>query len=830
MIRLFTSILVILSLFTAMLSAQTISFQGTNAKTNAGVTIDSIRIYDITTNKDTTIRKTNTFDLNSLYADVDENEMISKFMVKVSPTMIDDKNTTIKLNVELGMPSPVNIYVSDSTGHIVSSYRNFLTEGLHEFTFRPVELSIGAYYIIVSDGRHSKTIKLINMASGHGSTGEITYWSGFTGNKSSKILIKAGDSYNFTGYANGYEPSHLDNQKADGGENFELIFTPKDNNKFNKNCIIPLLYKHIKDSDGSSFGSNQDCVFSFEPNDSLHFYIASDTDAVSVSGHYSINSGKVNLVITDQYFPINVTVTIDTSKDQITLPFNVISDKNGSSTWQKVRLEPEAYMLFLFNAITLDETGQTKKQTEKRVVDWGNSVKDNDPGTTIETITAEEPSVKVIYTDGGTVKLLFYTKNIQVKKQTFTVGPFASDPRTHLKVASPKNNQFDPVEKTALFISPWDGQAFPAWKGSGENMSVDYSDMSDTFSQYDSLDVLEKNMIKNGYKTIMLKDKNASVVKIIDAFLPGNGKASSPGMVYWSSHGDREGNVSTGTYWMIKSEREAIRKEIDAKYPDIWFYGGGTGDEYKTKVFSIQYWNMGWRPNKQVKNVFVTPLFWKWLKEKGADFSTSYVHLGACSVDANPEVRETIKAKVFLGYNITVPEDFCGATQRYFQELMSRPSVSAEEAYYNMLRLVTTGKMIYAEDKLLSGNMPTDTEDWYLAKAWGCDGTDIISYQEGGWWNSDNINGGNVWYLLWASRWSQDVQKGWQALLDCWDACWQYGDTGGLANPGCNNMAPGPVPSAQEVAYTGYLLKGEMTITPPGTILKMPRFTLNDSK
>jgi hypothetical protein len=43
-------------------------------------------------------------------------------------------------------------------------------------------------------------------------------------------------------------------------------------------------------------------------------------------------------------------------------------------------------------------------------------------------------------------------------------------------------------------------------------------------------------------------------------------------------------------------------------------------------------------------------------------------------------------------------------------------------------------------------------------------------------------------------------------------------------------MSPGAAPFDIEVAYAGYLLKGELTISPSGQIKLVPRFTLKDGE
>jgi hypothetical protein len=821
-------VLLIMAMFPlSNIFSQNITFSGKNAKTNASVSIDSIRIFNLTIGKDTLLKKTNIFDLNSLVLGVDDKEVSYNFNVISKNNIIDDLNNSIKFEISLEIESNIKILVVNNLGQVFIDYSSYLSLGNHSYSFVSNELIPGVYFIVVKNGSNSKAIKFVNLLSGLQNIGTINYDS-FQENR--KMVIKPGDEFNFTAYSNGFEPDNLNNKTANGGENFEFSFQPKDNAKFNKYCLIPLLYQHIKDSDGSKFYDNTDCVFAFEPNDSLHLYIGSDTDAVSVSGKYSISNSKVNFVITGDYFPLNITATIDTSLDQITLPFNVLSAKNGNSIWKKVRLKPNLYMQVLFKMIAIDETVKPNETVTQRVVDWANSVKDNNPQNDIEVISLKEPNIKIIYKGGSTEKIILYQKNIIKPPVSLTTGSLASDPRTHLNVAKPKISDYDPLEKTSLFIGPWDGISFPTLtKNKDGQWAPNYEKMSSMIGRFDKLDDMAKSMTDIGYSAKVIRNADAGLIGLIENLLPGNGRAVSPGFIYFSTHGNEDGELSTGDFLYSEKDVNDLITELNTKYPDFLSYAGGVKDFYKVLTFYETVY--GWRVNKPIKNILIRPMFWKWLKEKGANFSRSLVHLSACDVGNSTELIDNISARSIFVYQHTVPEDFSAAVERYLIKTLSRPSHSAEEAFYNIKRIILNKQMILTEDNIFNGiPLPTNKNDNYAPVAWYFDGSENSLYSTSGWLNSENINGGDVWYLLWASRWSQNVDKGWQALIDCWNSCWSQGKTGGLANPGCENMSPGKAPFANEVAYTGFLLKGEYAIPPTGKINNVPRFTLKDGE
>lgn len=805
---------------------QNISFSGKDIKTNKSVKIDSIYVYDITLNKDTTIKNATSFDINSIILGIKENEISKNFELKIKNNLINSSNINTTFTIQNESPGNFTISLFNQLGEKISEFSNYFETGIQSFMLQGNQLPIGIYFLNVTNNLTNTTVKLINLQQGTSNKCEIH----FLGSQVTPKVKMAGDEFNFTGYSNGYEPSNINNVTPEGGEDYSFDFTPKESGPFTKNHIIPLLYRHVKDSDGSTFAAGTDGVFCFEPNNIMHLYVGSDKEAASVAGEYSIENNKLHIVITDEYFPVDKIFPADTSAKTITMPFKVFSEGQGTSTWEKVRLEPEALMLFFFKAIALDETGQTTKDIETRIEDLGNSIKDNDPESGIITVSVIMPSMTIVYDKKEQSKLMFYSKNRKTETKTLKIGALASDPRTHLNCESPKNNEFDPMEKTALLFGPFDKFSFPAWiEDASGKWSINYDEMEQTFGQFDSLDVMKKKLQDIGYSTVVLRASQAGVIELIDNLLPGNGRATSPGMIYLSTHGFADGTIATGNWWINQPDYDLLIQKIKDAYPDLLTYNNPKGDI--SKMFSVVSMPMGWRMDKNVKALFIKPLFWEWLRNKGADFSRSFVHIGACLTDQNPELRETIKAKAIFQYHIEVPANFCAAVQYYTIELLSRPSTSTEEVFYNIKRLAYREEMIYKEDILLKGLFPTDmVKDNYMPYAYGYDGSETISYDDAGWRNTENLNQGDVWYLLWAARWGQNVQEGWQALLDCWNWCWKDGKAGGLAYPGCNNMSPGGAPFDVEVAYAGYLLKGELTISPSGQIKLVPRFTLKDGE
>ena len=322
----------------------------------------------------------------------------------------------------------------------------------------------------------------------------------------------------------------------------------------------------------------------------------------------------------------------------------------------------------------------------------------------------------------------------------------------------------------------------------------------------------------------------------MNALVPGQGRPS-PGFVFFQWHGGDD-QVALGTKLDDRMPLASLRAEYDKwyqLYPDLFTFGGGT--RAKPRTLSDFVIKMTRRPNPKRWYLAVTPLFWDWLRERGADFSRSFFYLAACETankDDNYSIfADAIRARAFFGHRGKASNYLEHAIVSYFIRSLGRYTRTAEEAYYNILRVQNTGQMIYAEDALLDGrifvaNMPSMTDANSLMGYGLVDGG-VWPFRDGGWQSSDSIDRAGLWWLLFGARWSDSAASGAQSLKSCWDDYWHNGvDTGGPTAPGCNAMTPGYVPRENEVAYSSYLLTGTPVV--PFSGLPFARFTLHDGE
>jgi hypothetical protein len=174
------------------------------------------------------------------------------------------------------------------------------------------------------------------------------------------------------------------------------------------------------------------------------------------------------------------------------------------------------------------------------------------------------------------------------------------------------------------------------------------------------------------------------------------------------------------------------------------------------------------------------------------------------------------------------------AIMEYLVAALARPTHSPEEAYYNMLRIETTGQAIYKEDHLLDRVLGPPGSDASLKgnlDGWGWNGSTMVNYQQAGW-QSGLVDAGQVWWMLYAGRWLKNTDDAASSLTTCLNQFWLKGTPGGLASEYCNAANAGllknKVRLQLDVAYAIYLLTGKSPADFPPQIV-VPRWTLDDA-
>jgi hypothetical protein len=631
------------------------------------------------------------------------------------------------------------------------------------------------------------------------------------------------------------------------------------------------VYYLVEDSSGMVPTEGSRVVMIFEAHGSVLVSAESATDQLAHHGTYTRQGGTVTLEFEAEDFAVDATFDLDPGAATVSMPFQVFSDEAGSSTWTRGQMSLVSELLTFAGAALSDPANEGMAAAElvdqvyqlalDRVAAGGDLETDRaavspldilaarfapGPGLSdvlppqadsdvprIKNVEKTANGVRIYYDDGPTIDVpLFNWAADPLDPTPITPGPLMYDPRVHINVESAVSGKDDPANKTALFISPFEtgryyGHFLAQWAPPDWDLETGYQQPSKGFDWDENADILEDH----GYEVTQLMDEDATLLAIIEDL--GATTRRAPGLVMINSHGSPHGWMATGVDLGhdgpdARARLQTLERELaKAGYGDLLTFDGGTLTNPKTLGLVSLH-------REDAEGVFdyfvaITPSFWAWLTEAAhVDFSHSLVYAASCWSDDQPDNRIAIKARAFLGITALANPKLVGAMGNYLVAHLARKTHSAEEAYYNLFRIVATRQAIYKEDVGLKEAIPealTKQHKWLeYFRGWGWDGKQLLAYDINGWLDRA-MNPGSVWYLLYAGRWSKDAFDGGLMLVRCWKDYWVNGDPGGMKDQICNSAHPGDV-TQDEVAYATYLLTGNLMLPYSGT--PVPRWTLDD--
>ncbi|HUU06582.1 MAG TPA: hypothetical protein VMZ49_11975 [Patescibacteria group bacterium] len=633
---------------------------------------------------------------------------------------------------------------------------------------------------------------------------------------------------------------------------------------------IQNLYYHVRDDDGTAPKKGTDVILLFEGAGRLLIYIQDSSDLLTHLGSWSYQAGKLNLDINAEYLSVHSRFAFDLQQRRVNLPFRFFSEGRGSSTWECKPVSLENTVRLVFRGAVLNETQPLKtEEAVSHAAEYARAVirifQENKTVRTSPLLSldmlatplyAQDPfqfyvnlpvkispfknGIRLHYLDGSSAEiLLFGWSPPPINHLILKPARLVNDPRVHLNAESSGNSLFDPDSKTALYISPfestqvinwWDGVLHGA-KGTGVVPKIAGVSMA-----WNTIEAIIK---KRGYNTYSLIDGQVTVEKLIKKLVD----LKNPGIVILYSHGSAEGSLATAERLTNSNDVGAAKRQFEQVKKRLRAAGHGRLlDMDGVGIISVE---LGLKvPLDCAWFVAVKPPFWKYIQSLTAlnvSFKKSFFYMSACFTDQKPNLREAIRAKVYFAWNDATPPDLSGAIMVYLISQLSRPTHSAEEAYYNLVRVVNTKQIIYKEDRLLNGQIPASAKEkgrpqsplfakpgQYIFNGYGLDGRQMIQYSGNGWLNPKLVDVGQIWWLVFAGRWGQNATQGAKNLSDCFSQFWKKKQLGRLKSPFCNSANNGKPPKEAEVAYAVYLLTGEK----PGGYsgLWIPRWTLNETR
>jgi hypothetical protein len=647
-------------------------------------------------------------------------------------------------------------------------------------------------------------------------------------------------------------------------------------------------YSLVTESNGQTPSKGTSVTVIFASKGVAWLLATSSGGDLSYQGSWSYHANKLSLAFDTYGFDRKGTFNAELGSGEITIPFQVFTSKPGTSTWEQAEVDPEltAFRVAVADA-SASANGEPMATLIQDAADYVGAVAGapveggaSGGGSTVGALRAlpegpaEPPALHLgrfasrgqeaaqripavladgrlkpeiqndfggvmhvdINSDGFDVAYKGATVNVLMATEaasdglgeTLTAGPFAADPRTNHVEQSPHNSVDDPPNKTALLWEPF-------LYGDVQTWSWHSGDVTSTVHGFPDVNYLTgetASLQSDGYKVKLLEGGTGGIVDLIKALSGG-----APGLLVVRTHGYRDGTLFTNDY-LGNTHGAAIAKEASIDADLAKAYGMPPG---ATAVGALDTEEIlpGAKDDNGAYYLEITPDFWSWMRtSRGVDFSHSLVVVGACLTDASPYLRNAILARAYFAWKVSAVSDTDAALADYFITMLVKPTVTAEEVYYNALRVDATAKYAFKDDyilnKQLASQAASNADDvsvpyapealQYVFDAWGNSGGQMIPYIGNGWLGS-GIDEGQIWTMLWAARWGPDVNQGVKNLEGCEDGVWSKGTVGAI-NSTCQQWTDGNVPTKEEVAYAIYLLTGRdvgLTGTP------VPRFTLNDA-
>jgi hypothetical protein len=666
-----------------------------------------------------------------------------------------------------------------------------------------------------------------------------------------------------------------------------------------------VLYQFAQESDGKKAKQGAKILLSFNPNGEAYLYATRPNSQVAYRGNWFYSNGQMTLKFASPSFNADAHFALDLNAQGVTLPFQVLTDKPGTSQWiaesmslfqgiyaayfaaqhdeQQRRPDADAVKQAFEYAkarIALERSRATARAPTQASGILASLIPDA-VAQSLDPCNGEEPtdalmlgldSFLVSYVCGGSVLVIMPPALGNGQLSGLGRAPLSGDPRVFIDVFPPGNGKDDPASKSVIVFAPfmeYQGPTPSSWQWGNSPIQpisdwANYEGGAITPAPDPARFSILPALRAHGYDThLLLINEKASVTGLVKAL----SENPTPGIFLIRSHGGPDGTIATSDHWNLERSPNTKRPSV---WPGFWSYlnqlrASGLSDlvDYgrtdPSRPWFTETLRAGVLPgaNDDPSVIYgvagVTPNFWEWVRDtRGADFHRSLFYVGACDTENPPNpndqyparapyLRDAVQAGAYFAWIGRDRGGLIAATMRYVIAAMLRPTHSAEETFNNLQRIAVHRNMIYVEDKLLDGRVGLDEPGWDLRNlnGYGWDGGKLVSYRLAGWLGTEAARAGNsrsdttaplgfeqVWWILFAARWSQDSHEGETKILNCYHEVWSTGTMGALKSPQCNAYNAGKLPTADEVGYAMYLLRGAPDPSFSGELV--PRLTLDD--
>ena len=213
-----------LVVLTQYADAQIVTFSGKAVKTGNTVKVDSVKIINLTNQRETVI---NSEEFNiDWFSSV--NEGLQDFSDELSVVAyyhfgLNDEYKIRIFNPRNGM---LHLTVFSSFGSRILTKDAFYNSGVCEFILHCGDLSGGVYFVSSSDGFSMKTAKLLINGNSKNGVTDLEYISHSTAIKKNPKLSKitGTDYFKFIGYSKGFSRCVIDSVIPENNKNYEFLF------------------------------------------------------------------------------------------------------------------------------------------------------------------------------------------------------------------------------------------------------------------------------------------------------------------------------------------------------------------------------------------------------------------------------------------------------------------------------------------------------------------------------------------------------------------------------------------------------------------------------
>lgn len=219
--------------------AQYVTFTAKDSKNQKEIKLDSIKIHNITKNRDTVLIGIQSIDL-SLISDVKEQSNCNLKSLLISQNYPNEFNNETRFNVYT--PSSTNLKLSliDLLGNKYTESYFYIEPGSQTFILSGSGLNNGIYFLSVQTKNETKCVKIIK--TGNSDKKDVYFKlvnnSNVVSNKINKTFITQADIFKFIGYSKTFRQSIMNEITPVDSQNYEFeMIQYEPNIKYNSGII-----------------------------------------------------------------------------------------------------------------------------------------------------------------------------------------------------------------------------------------------------------------------------------------------------------------------------------------------------------------------------------------------------------------------------------------------------------------------------------------------------------------------------------------------------------------------------------------------------------------